>query len=527
MRGFFTIDKIREMIADGILSENDIIDLASYNANLFCYVHLKLPFERFSPMQERILDTFYNPENHYKELELICGRKSGKSLMSSAILLYEVYKKLTLIDDPHEYYGIPSKKRIYFQLLASNREQAQDINFDYIRSFATTSGYLNSMIVNATNDELEFEKKLTVKVYNCSARSVRGESSAVILFDEIAHWIDNRGNLSGDEVYYAVMPNLKVLKHEGEPADSRSVLLTSPAGRQGIAWDLFRYGKPEYVLEKTMEHAEEPWRCVFQAPTWMMNPKYEFNCITCPTPDCMKCLTCKSGELRIDWKKNKDKFAQEYGAEFCDTVNPALNKENIMACVNDKIFINIDLEEKQIPRVVSLDPALTGDAYALIMMHMAENDVVITDLIKTWHGSKAFPIKLNLVEDFVAKLYYNFYITHIVLDQFQSASMVQSLQNKGIPAFIVPSSTKSNMDAYDRLIKRINLMDRNKPAHTIMYPPHKTLINELCFLQRKVTGKTVRYEAAINSTDDIADAMARGVMVLEKEGSRRFFMERL
>jgi len=133
LKGYFSIDKIREMVTDGILSENDIIDLSSYNANLFCYTVLKMPFPQFSPMQERILDTFYNPENRYKELELICGRKSGKSLISSAILLFEVYKMLTLIDDPHEYYGIPSRKNIMFQLLASNREQAQSINFDYIR----------------------------------------------------------------------------------------------------------------------------------------------------------------------------------------------------------------------------------------------------------------------------------------------------------------------------------------------------------------------------------------------------------
>ncbi len=85
---------------------------------------------------------------------------------------------------------------------------------------------------------------------------------------------------------------------------------------------------------------------------------------------------------------------------------------------------------------------------------------------------------------------------------------------------LIPTTTKSNMDAYDRLIKRVN-------ERTIHYPNHPTLINEFAFLQRKVTGKTVKYEGAINSTDDIADAIAKGVMVLERDGVRTFTVERL
>jgi hypothetical protein len=69
-------------------------------------------------MQERILDSFYNPENHYKELLLVCGRKSGKSMLSSILLLFEVYKMLTLINDPHDYFGVPSRKQIFFPVVS-------------------------------------------------------------------------------------------------------------------------------------------------------------------------------------------------------------------------------------------------------------------------------------------------------------------------------------------------------------------------------------------------------------------------
>jgi hypothetical protein len=521
---FYPIGEIRQMIKDGTVSDLDLIDMSSYNANLFAYVHLKLPSDfggRLSPMQERILDSFYNPENHYKELLLVCGRKSGKSMMSSILLLFEVYKMLTLIDDPHVYFGGPSTKQIFFQLLASNREQAQSIGFDYIRSFASTSHYLNSMITNQTNESLSFEKGLCVQVYNSSARSVRGESTAMVIFDEIAHWIFEKSNLSAESIYEAVMPNLQILKHMGEQAQSKSVLISSPAGRNGIFYDLFRRGRHEYVeYEHTIEAGEQPWRACWQVPTWKMNNRQQFKCVSCPDADTAKCITCISADLRQHWKRSPEKFMQEYGAEFIDTQDAALPKESIMACVSDRIFTNVYVQEKDIPRIISLDPALTGDQYALAMMHLEQNDDIIVDLIKVWQGTRDCPIQLNQVEEYLEKLYNNFYITNIILDQYQSASTVQSLQNKGIPATLIPTTTKSNMDAYDRLIKRIN-------ARTIHYPNHPTLINELAFLQRKVSGKAVKYEAAINSTDDISDAIAKGVMVLERDSNRHFTMERL
>lgn len=532
---FYTMPQIREMWKQGTLSNNDLIDLAAYNANMFAYVHLKMPFKKFSPMQERVLDTFYDPEKFYKELLLICGRKSGKSLTTAILLLFEVYKKLVLIKDPHEYYGIPSKKDIFFQLLASNREQAQDINFDYIRSFASTSPYLSQHIHNSTNDEIEFDKHLKVKVYNCSARSARGESSAVVLLDEAAHWIDNKGNLSGTEVYTAIKPNLQVLKHEGKPADSKMFVLTSPAGRQGIAWDLFRYGNAEYVTEKTVEHGTESWRCVFQAPTWMMNPKNPFICKTCPVQNqyvdasdeekkrltMSHCVKCTSNELRIEWLQNNDKFNMEYGADFCDVVSAAFSKERVMACVDDKMLFDPFGKDKDTPRTISIDPSLVGDAFALVMGRINEDDELLVEFIREWKAfDRDHPIQLRLVLDELKRLCSSFNVTHIIADQYQSASIVQSLQEDGLPAYLLQDTQKLNSEGYERMGARIN----SDPPR-LRFARNNSFINELCFIQRKAVGKSVRYEASINSSDNITDATARMTTVLEKEGNRKFTVE--
>jgi hypothetical protein len=429
-----------------------------------------------------------------------------------------------------------------YQLLAANREPATQIGFDYLKSLVSTSVYLNDKVKNTTNESIEFAKNLVIQVYNSSARGVRGQSSAVVIFDEIAFWIDNRGNLSGDEIYYAVMPNLKVLKHEGKPADSKSILISSPAGRSGIFYENFRTGNHEITIEKTQEAGSEPWRCVFQMPTWSLNPKNAFNCKSCAThvtlsdenitPEqkkvCMlQCQTCSSNDLRIDYLKNPERFDQEFGAQFVDTISPALSRDKIDACVKDFMTLDPLGKDKDIPRVLSADPSLTGDAYAIVMGHLTESDEVEIDLMKEFMAyDHDHPIDLNLVCDYIESLNKNYYITHNVFDQFQSASTVQKLQDKGISAYLLTDTQKLNTDAYDRLIARINTQPSKLriPRHS---PFTKKFLNELYFLQRKVTGKTVRFEASINSSDNLTDAAARMTYVLEREGNRRFTVERL
>lgn len=495
------------MVKEGRLDSEDLLELSPYNCNLFAYTMLKLPFKRFSPAQERILDTFYDPERRYRELVLACGRKGGKTTISAVILLYEIYKTLVLIENPHEHYGLMPKERIYYTLVGPNKEQVQNVSFDYVKTLAISSPYLHKFIVNETNEELLFEKNLVVRVQTSSSRGGRGMSTKIIIFDEIAHFIDNRGNLSGTEVYYALMPNLKPLA-----PDSRSMLISSPAGKQGIFWEQFRTGEAIHVEQETPEQGEEGWRAVFQYPTWALNPKLPFNCVTCPTAD--KCdTTCSSFELAMDYKMNREKFAMEYGAEFCDTVDAALSTERVMACASGR-FIDMVAEDKTTERIISLDPAMSGNSYALVMGH-TEGDLIIVDFLKYYKGDRESPVKISVVEEFILKLCKQFLITHIVVDQYQSASTVQHLNEKGIPAFMVHATQNYNKMAYEYFINRINM-------GKIVYPDHRELINELTFLQRKQSGKSVRYEAAVGHSDDLADAISRLVYTLETEGNKRF-----
>ncbi len=170
------------------------------------------------------------------------------------------------------------------------------------------------------------------------------------------------------------MPNLQILKHMGEQAKSKSVLISSLRAENGIFYDLFRRGRHEYVEVNTRWKGGAAVACVLAGSELENEWTPTLDCIGCPTPDSDKCVTCLSSDLRQHWKRNAEMFMQEYGALFVDTQEAALSRDAIMACVSDKIFTNMYVQEKQIPRILSLDPALTGDQYAMVMMHIDDAD---------------------------------------------------------------------------------------------------------------------------------------------------------
>ena len=86
-------------------------------------------------------------------------------------------------------------------------------------------------------------------------------------------------------------------------------------------------------------------------------------------------------------------------------------------------------------------------------------------------------------------------------------------QEKGLPCYGIHVTSQINQVGYEDLVTRINM-------GTIVYPPHHTLLNELQFLCRKQTGKSVRYEASVNSTDDLTDRIARLCYVANTEFRR-------
>ena len=444
---------------------------------------------KLSPNQINILKTFYDPKKKYTELLLCCGRKSGKTLLVSIIALYEVYR-LLLTENLHAKYHLIPNSPIYIMVTATSREQALDVTFQYIRSLAQGSWYLKDYIVNVTSEQIEFTKNIIIRCQACSSSSGRGYPTWCNIYDEHAHMKLRSGNAGGDVIYDALQPNLKLFKGDG-----KTVTISSPSGMEGIFWELFNTGDPVDRIQKTEHQGEQPWRAVFQHPTWEMNPELPRN----------------HPEIDKEFLSDPKSAEMEYGALFANVVDAALEPTRIDECALG-VQIQPDVPEKTLSRIIILDPATVGNEYAVVMGHLSESpkkDMVIVDFVKTFKGSHKHPVDIEEVENFVRLLCMNFKVVHIGVDQHQSADTVQRFQKEGLPIAMVNITPKYNTDMYTALFRRIN-------TKHIIFPKLPEIVDELRFLQKRFVGWGWVVIAARGHFDDIPDAMANLCLMLEQ-----------
>jgi len=449
---------------------------------------------KLSPNQVKILRTFYDPEKKYTELQLVIGRKGGKTLLVSLIALYEVYKLLNT-KDLHKKYGLIPEAPIYIMCVSTSYEQALGVIFQYICALAQGSWYLSNYIVNITKEEIEFAKRIKIRCQPCSSRSGLGFPCFVNIYDEHAHMLTRSGNAAGDVVYNALQPNLKVFRGDG-----KSVTISTPAGMDGIFWELFKTGYPEEVKQKCDEQGKQPWRCVFQFSTWETNPTLPYD----------------HPELQKELKADPRNFEMQFEGLFSSILQAALEEKQIEECAVG-VEIDENLVDKETPRIIVLDPATVGSEYAVVMGHYSDKpkrDTVVVDLVRTFKGSHKHPVDINNVENFVRSLCRNFKIIHIGIDQHQSWDTVQKFEKEGLPIHLVNITPKYNMDMYTELFRRINTIH-------VIFPNKPEIKEELKFLQKKYAGWGWRIEAARNHNDDIPDAMANLCLLLIQNLGKR------
>ena len=445
-----------------------------------------LPIE-LSPNQIKILKTFYDKSKNYSELLLCAGRKSGKSVLVSIIALYEVYK-LLLTPNLHKKYGLIENQPIYIMIVSTSYEQALGVVFQYVLSLAQNSWYLNDYIANITKEEIQFFKNIKIRCQPCSSRSGLGFPVWLNIYDEHAHMLTRSGNAAGDVVYDALQPNLKVFRGDG-----KSVTISTPAGMEGIFWELFKTGDAVDVIQRLDSHGQQPWRVVFQFPTWEMNPTLPRN----------------HPEIEKEYKADPKNFEMQFGAEFSTLLQAALEPKQIEDCaIGNQIDVN--LKDPTTPRVIVLDPATVGAEYAVVMGHFSDKpkkDMIIVDLVKTFRGDHKHPVNIEQVENYVRMLCRNFNIVHIGIDQHQSADTVQKFQREGLPIHLVNITPQYNQIMFREFFRRVN-------TRHIIYPNDTETKDELKFLQKKYVGWGWKVEAARGHFDDIPDAMANLCLIL-------------
>lgn len=436
-----------------------------------------------------------NAISEYLETICIIGSKGGKSTIAAETTLWGCWKMLNLAD-PFKKYGLTPGTIMYAMNIAPKEDVAINIVLQYIIALAEESPMYEFFDGEPRRDQLRFcnyteegtKVRVHAKAQGSSSKAGRGYAIFRLIMDEVSSFMDSRGNMGGMSCLNAYMPRLSVFGDDG-----RLVGITTPRGRSGAAWEMFRTGKPFRVLQDVTTHNKHPFRAVFQYATWELNPLPQY---------AKDSRFMKKERVRDPWM-----FDREYGGLFADVVSAFLDKDQIESCITAPALPH---REKTKSYVITGDPGFTHDSYAMSMGHYTEDDNVIVDLTMNWEP----PLRLDHIEDYYSELCKRYNVDDIVLDQHLSMSTINRLQGRGLPVRGLPFSTYTDIRLYQNLLEMVNM-------NTIQFQNNLKMLQQLKHLQRIVRGDRYKVEASPGFHDDIADTVAMLAYVLNIEHQGR------
>lgn len=484
----------------------------------------------------------------FRELVLVIGRRGGKTFMVSIIAAYEAYKLITKYD-PQSYYNLPPDEQIYILNAATSGDQAL-VMFAAIKSRIRNCKWFEPYISKDYTEELrlftkkDLEDNIKIREYNAlqkyqvdrrkekdgsiiilsthsNSRSIRGKGAIVVIFDELAHFLDNQGNQSGSIVYDAVTPSTKTFGEDG-----KIISISSPWGKAGKFYELYELG----ISYDDKGYQKVDGMIVLQYSSWEFNP------------------ALPKESFRADFIKNPESARTEFGAEFADVANAAFNPMHIDRMVNAnkrKLWIG----NPNTSYFMTIDPAKSGDVFVAAWGHLEEfweeiyeddrprkikRNKVVIDGVHGWRASTVEDrntgeiyrkdIDFVDIENFINDMSQNMNIDLVAFDQFSSIQMIQQLQRKGFTAFETPFTNKYKRQIYENFGEL--LAEGRVEIYGIEDNPDdwflQQAISELKFVQRIIKGKIVSFthpDSGPIQNDDFADAIVNLAWLLLSGGA--------
>jgi hypothetical protein len=475
---------------------------------------------KFLTEQERCNVSNIHEVKKFIELVLVCGRRSGKTFIASAITAYEAYK-LILKNDPQKYYKLPQGEEIRIINVASTTDQAI-ILATAVKNRILNSKWFKPYVFSKTQSEIRLRTKHDLALYNdelklhgkaiddhvsvkimalpCTARGIRGGTVIVGILDEFAHYVDNDGNRSGDKVYEALTPSIATFGLDG-----KILCLSSPGTKSGIFYDL-------YLDSAGVDGNEpDPNKLMFKIPSWEMNDTLTFE------------------YLNSEKKRNPESFTWEFGADFCSVMAGFIRfPEKIDECIKKDSESNSPKANHN--HYIAVDPSSNNNGYAIAMVHVEirqiekiENNrkfkenqkIVVLDKWKVWNLKdpefEGLPyIDEEIVHDYIESLCQRFFVAKLVYDQFDSSQSVLKFRKLGVDAIKTPFSRGYNTKMYK------NLRDLIYEGRLELFRHDLGILELKCLQEKRVGKRQIIVEAPKQgeaTTDDLADVLANACSV--------------
>ncbi len=512
-------EKMREdffinQISDGELTKEEIsdwLDIIEFNDNFINEVDLiERDLADKPDVKKQILDKV---GKSFKELVLVLGRRSGKSLLTATIALYEAYRLIEM-GDPHAKKKLLSGEPITILNVAVAEDQAKESVFEKIKTLALDSAYFKTKInpkkmgVQSmrlfTEKDIERNKELiatglpttdgSIQILSGTSNSASqvGKTVAVVIMDEVAEMITKEDSKSSDfELYNKLKPSISTFGNDG-----RVIAISNPLAQEGLLWKLYN---DSFTMKNPL---------MFQLPTKICNP------------------AISSEFLEEEKEKDSDVWAMQYGAEFNDGAKEPL----IPSVLIDMAFKNYSRKEYGIPDEIYFahaDPAHTSDNYAFVVLHVENSDIrhpkfgwkkkIIVDHIKLWEPKKTGQVIINDVDQYIIDACVNkFNIISLTYDQWGSTTSLQKMKSLGLPCRETKFTSNYIQEIYTTLL---NLFQDGLIDIYEFGDNAKHAKQQFKYLQKKYSRNGFRIEAASGQFDDIPDCIASAAYQALKGGS--------
>jgi Phage Terminase len=382
------------------------------------------------------------------EVYTICGRRGGKSFISSLVAAY------TACFNSYERYLNAGEKAVVL-CLARDKDQARII-FSYIHGILNAIEPLRQLITAERSDEIELGR-VVVMVKPSDFRAVRGLTLALVILDEFS-FFDIDGATPSREVLVALRPGMVTLP------GSKLIAISSAYIASGSMYEAHR----DY-FGKDNDHV-----FVWQATTRQMNP------------------TVSEEKVRRELELDPDSAKAEWLSEFRTDITAAFDPEALQACV---IQGRDELPPSPIIQYAAFVDPSGGkhDSFTLCIGHK-ESGVVI-DKLAAWPS----PFDPGEVVAEIAQVLKSYGVLNISGDNYAGEWPRSEFAKHGIQ---YERAEKVKSDLYLAFIPTVN-------SKAVELPDDKRLLTEFRRLLRKRgRGGRDTIDHPSTGSDDRANAVA-------------------
>ena len=401
------------------------------------------------------------PARRAGESFVICGRRSGKSFISSIIAVY-----LACFKDWRPY--LSPGERGWIFVIANDKSQAGIIK-RYISGILHGNRLLKAKIQGETKEEIELSGSVGIAVKTSSYRTLRGFTLLAAILEEMAFYRSEDSANPDREILAAVRPALATIPE--------SVLLgiSTPYSRTGVLWEQYKanFGKDGGPL-------------IWHAPTRIMNP------------------TIDARLIETALKEDPQAARAEWEAEWRDDIEAFITPEIVDAVTIPGRF--------ELPRIRDaqyfgfIDPSGgRQDSFTLGISHRSDEGRIILDVLR----ERRPPFQPKSVVAEFSETLKAFGISEVEADAYAAEWVTEAHREHGITV------KRSKMSASEIYLNFLPMVSNG----TVELLENKRLHAQLTGLERRTrSGGKDLITHFQGGHDDLANAAAGACVMVE--GSR-------